>query len=319
MTIVNIYGTVDPDNIVGTSVDEQIWGLAGDDVLSGQGGSDYLLGGDGNDILMGNDRGDFLIGGAGIDTMYGGFGNDEYWIEDIGDNAIEFVDEGLDTIHSSIDWTLGRYFENLTLSVSASSSLGAIRGTGNSLVNVIEGNSLNNLINGLGGSDVLRGGDGNDRINGGVGADQMFGDLGNDVLYGGAGSDSMDGGRGDDRYLFIQTDVNRDWVDSVRFGLGESDRIDLRRIDAIAGGANDAFTFIGGDAFSGTAGELRAVLVGTWLDHVNPLQPSGERFMVSGDTNGDGVADFSIIVLVQSGNAGAGGPSAGVQAGDFWL
>ena len=40
------------------------------------------------------------------------------------------------------------------------------------------------------------------------------------------------------------------------------DKIDLSGIDAVAGGANDLFTYIGGSAFSHHAGELQVVNTG---------------------------------------------------------
>jgi hypothetical protein len=60
------------------------------------------------------------------------------------------------------------------------------------------------------------------------------------------------------------------------------DRIDLRPIDAIAGGgtANDAFTFIGAAQFS-AAGQLRYETV------------TGGIYLL-GDINGDGFADFGV-------------------------
>jgi hypothetical protein len=62
------------------------------------------------------------------------------------------------------------------------------------------------------------------------------------------------------------------------------DLINLSQIDAISGGANDAFTFIGSGAFSGTAGELRATL-------------SGGSWTVQGDVNGDGIADIEMVIV----------------------
>ncbi len=55
-------------------------------------------------------------------------------------------------------------------------------------------------------------------------------------------------------------------------------------IDANANVAgNQAFTFIGSNAFSGAAGQLR-------------YAASGRDTLISGDVNGDKVADFSILV-----------------------
>ena len=61
------------------------------------------------------------------------------------------------------------------------------------------------------------------------------------------------------------------------------DRIDLRPIDANAGVAGDeAFSFIGANAFSGVAGQLR-------------YSVSGPDTLISGDVNGDKLPDFSIL------------------------
>ncbi|HVF82662.1 MAG TPA: RTX toxin, partial [Sphingomicrobium sp.] len=61
--------------------------------------------------------------------------------------------------------------------------------------------------------------------------------------------------------------------------FARGDRIDLRKIDAVAGGGDNAFTYIGGGAFTKVAGQLH---------YVNGL--------LEGDTNGDGVADFSVTL-----------------------
>jgi hypothetical protein len=68
------------------------------------------------------------------------------------------------------------------------------------------------------------------------------------------------------------------------FSSAQGDKVDLSTIDAnttVAG--NQAFVFIGAAAFSNTAGELRAEVMGS-------------DTLVSADTNGNGVADFSLLV-----------------------
>jgi hypothetical protein len=78
-----------------------------------------------------------------------------------------------------------------------------------------------------------------------------------------------------------------------------TDKIELDRIDAdsLAAG-NQAFTWIGSNAFSGSAGELRA------------YEQSGSWF-VEGDTDGNGAADLVIALTLQ-------GPTP-LSAGDFLL
>ena len=66
------------------------------------------------------------------------------------------------------------------------------------------------------------------------------------------------------------------------FSHAQGDRIDLATIDAIAGGANDAFHLIAG-SFSGAAGELR-------------FSFSGGNTLIEVDVTGDGAADLAILV-----------------------
>lgn len=123
-------------------------------------------------------------------------------------------------------------------------------------------------------------------------SDTLTGTTGNNVLTGGLGTDVMTGGGGADRFVFRSTaetstafltsDLITDFVGSSRV---PGDVIDLSAIDAnTTGGRNEAFSFIGSAAFSGSAGQLRAEQLGTGL------------FYVSGDTNGDKAADFGIYV-----------------------
>jgi len=107
--------------------------------------------------LTGNSGANLLNGLAGADFMRGGDGNDTYIVDNSGDRVAETTDGGIDTIQSSVQFTLGANVERLTLTGSAN-----INGAGNALDNVLRGNSGNNLLNGLGGADVMQGGSGND-------------------------------------------------------------------------------------------------------------------------------------------------------------
>jgi len=63
--------------------------------------------------------------------------------------VIENLNEGTDTVQSSVTYTLGANVENLTLTGSA-----AINGTGNDLNNVLTGNSAANVLTGGAGNDT---------------------------------------------------------------------------------------------------------------------------------------------------------------------
>ena len=136
-------------------------------------------------------------------------------------------------------------------------------------------------------------------IFGGRGADTIVGGAGNDRIIAGAGADVLTGGAGNDVFQFnAKTDSTPSARDTITdFVTG--DRIDLWFLDAndnLAGSQH--FAFIGSAAFS-AAGQLRAV------------QQSPGNWLVEGDTNGDGVADFSLAVTVTDGHA--------LAAGDFLL
>ncbi|GEM_PF-256058 len=145
-------------------------------ILIGNTGNNRLYGLAGNDTLTGNTGNDLLDGGTGADAMAGNSGDDTYVVDNAGDVVTENVDEGIDSVQSSISYTLGANIENLTLTGTAS-----INGTGNVLDNVIVGNAGNNVLSGLAGNDSLTGNAGNDTLDGGLDADSMAGGAGNDT------------------------------------------------------------------------------------------------------------------------------------------
>jgi Ca2+-binding RTX toxin-like protein len=143
--------------LIANSAGNTLDGGIGNDTLTGDIGNDTLLGGAGNDILLGNTGDDLLDGGAGNDTLIGGLGNDTYVVDSLSDIITENTGEGIDTVNSSISWTLGDNLENLTLTGTS-----AINGTGNALNNTLTGNAGNNILDGGLGNDILIGGLGND-------------------------------------------------------------------------------------------------------------------------------------------------------------
>jgi len=123
------YGVVGgerPDGL-GTNLNDRFDGTVAREWFMGNGGNDALHGADGMDRLDGGSGDDLLDGGAETDTLLGGAGNDRYII----DSPHEVLEEpawksGIDTVESSVSWTLGDQFENLVLTGDS-----AIDGTGN--------------------------------------------------------------------------------------------------------------------------------------------------------------------------------------------
>jgi Ca2+-binding RTX toxin-like protein len=152
-----------------------------------------------------------------------GAGDDTYVVAQRGDIVIEHAGEGIDTVRSSIGYTLGEPLEQLTLTGSK-----AINGTGNARANVLTGNSANNRLTGAGGDD------------------RLAGLAGSDTLVGGLGNDTYLLGRGDGVDTIVEHDATPENADRAVFLDGiTSDQIWLRRsgndLEASIIGTSDAF------------------------------------------------------------------------------
>jgi Ca2+-binding RTX toxin-like protein len=246
----------------------------------------------GNEIankIYGADGNDTLDGGGGIDLLVGKAGDDTYVVDNTKDKVTEVVGSGTDTVVASVGFTLGDNVENLALSGS-----GDIAGNGNALDNTITGNSGINRLSGLDGNDTVDGGGGADTIYGGLGEDELYGGAGDDKVYGGDGADTivgqggkdiLTGNAGSDVFVYQLlsdsgiTGATRDQIVDFQVGV---DRIDLSQLDAISGGGDNAFNFVGSGALQ-NVGDLRAYA-------------SGGNTFVAGDVNGDHVVDFQILL-----------------------
>jgi Ca2+-binding RTX toxin-like protein len=269
-------------------------------------GEDFTFDGsaetDGRFLVYGGHGVDDLTGGAGVDVFFfegdrwgpndkvdGGGGRDAIVISaGSGLTHIEFGADSLTGIESisvnkqfatdptqlpSYEFVLnnGNVAPGRTLIVNASS----LANTSQTIS--VDGSSVHD------GKLILFGGAGNDVLTAGDGADTLIGGGLADALTGGAGADIF-------RYDSA-ADSTAAASDAILDFVSGTDKIDLSRIDANAGLAGDqAFNWIGSNAFSHAAGELRAFA-------------SGGTWFVEGDTNGDGVADLSIAVTTVGGAA----------------
>ena len=263
-------------------------------VVYGGKGKDTLTGGLGNDIFFYAEErfasGDTVNGGAGYDGMFLR-----------GNYTIDFNAPGYTGLFTNI--------ENLTLTSATDERYARGGGTefdyNLTLSDAIVGAGQELTVSGailmatetmiLDGSQET---DGRLRLFGGKAADTLKGGGQADLLHGNLGADTLAGGGGADSFRYQNvlesTASSRDHI--LDFTPG-TDKIELDRIDAntLVGG-NQAFTWIGSNAFSNTAGELRAF-------------QSGGQWFVEGDVNGDGAPDLVIALTLQ-------GP-APLGAGDF--
>jgi Ca2+-binding RTX toxin-like protein len=149
----------------------------------------------------------------------------------------------------------------------------------------IWGGSGNDTVNGGKGSDDIRGNSGFDTLLGGAGRDKIDGGDDSDDITGGAGRDVLTGGEGLDDFIYLKASDSR--PGGARDFIKDFDILDtivLTAVDADSTTAGDqAFNFVGTAAFTGTAGELR-------------YEKGSKNTIISGDTDGDGNADFEIAL-----------------------
>jgi Ca2+-binding RTX toxin-like protein len=217
-----------------------------------------VTGSDGNDVIDGGADSDYLSGGSGDDTFRASLGDDTV-LGGSGSDLIDFVG-----LSGGVTVNLATRAATLPDLDSSLTFANIERLSGTASADAFTGDARRNVFVGLAGNDVLDGGSGNDTLGGGVGKDTLTGGAGNDVFDFDAITDSTVAGSG------------RDIV--ADFSAG--DLINLASIDAVAGGANDAFAFINGAAFSA-------------LGQVRVFQQNGKTF-VDMNTTGSLDADMRI-------------------------
>ena len=139
---------------------------------------------------------------------------------------------------------------------------------------------IRNDIMAGGGADDLTGGRKADYLFGEGGRDNLSGRGGGDWIEGGMGRDVMAGGGGADSFIFLSANESR--TGATRRDVITDFNTTFDQI-SVSGFGTD---FIGTAAFSGSSGEIRAVLTGNGLN---------TRILI--DEDGDSVADFELLLL----------------------
>ncbi|MTJ23844.1 DUF4347 domain-containing protein [Dolichospermum sp. UHCC 0352] len=255
-------GTISFD---GTTGNDWVKGGTGNDDLTGGDGNDTLNGGTGIDFLSGGDGNDYLNGGTGADLLIGGKGNDTFVVDDIGDIIAEGLNAGIDTVESSITWTLKANLENLTLQ-----GTNAINGTGNNLNNIITGNT------------------GNNTLNGGLGNDTLIGDLGNDTLIGGVGNDS---------YYVDNT------ADTITELVGQGLDSVFSTVTYTITTYTENLTLQGTTAINGTGNDLNNIITGNAADNVL-TGGLGNDTLIGGAGNDSYYVDNTADSITENANEG---------------
>ena len=265
-------------------------------VIYGGRGKDSLTGGLGNDIFFyAEER--FASG----DTVNGGPGYDGMFLR--GNYTIDFNAPGYTGLFTNI--------ENLTLTSITDERYARGGGTefdynltlSNAIVKPGETLTVSGTL--LTASetmivDATQETDGLLRFFSGKANDVLKGGGQADLIHGNLGADTMTGGGGADTFRYDSTaESNSVTMDAILDFTPGTDKFDLTRVDANAlVEGNQAFTWIGLAAFSGSAGQLRAY-------------QSGTTWFLEGDANGDGSADLVVALTLQ-------GPNP-LGAGDFLL
>ncbi len=220
-----VRGSAFADTLTGDGGANQLHGNGGDDIENGGGGNDILYGDAGRDTIDGGDGNDTIDGGEGGDILRGGAGSDTVTYAASTAAVIVNLNAGLSGLQSA---TGGAATGDVI------SGFESVRGS--AFGDILTGDAGKNTLDGNGGADILTGGGGNDIFrydNGDVTHEDNEYDLADRIM---------------DFHVLADPAV-------------EHDLIDLRAIDAIPDGEDDAFTFIGQAAFT-AIGQVRVAFDG---------------------------------------------------------
>ena len=261
----------------GDPVDKVMTGTSGNDVLAPATNDDWTVSGlGGADSITTLGGSDSVTGGSGDDKILTGGGDDTLRFSGSG-NGFDTIDGGAgsDRMVATANGTV--------IGIRGITGIEAISSNGFSSVS-IKGSSASDLLDfsnvSLSGIGSINGGSGNDTISGSGSADVIAGGAGADILRGNGGSDRFDFNKASESPV-----AGADRILDFQLGL---DRVDLSGIDANSQATgNQAFKFLGEAGFTKHAGELR-------IDRGDPAVTT-----ITGDLNGDGVADFAITLTGQ--------------------
>lgn len=127
-----------------------------------------------------------------------------------------------------------------------------------------------------------------ENVDGGDGKDQLTGSKGANILSGGRGADALAGSGGSDEFLYhtVADSLDGKGHDTISDFI-KGDIIDLSDIDTKSKDGDQAFSFIGGKAFSGKAAQLD-------VDLVDKKGTVHDVTLVYADLDGDKAPDFEI-------------------------
>lgn len=268
------------ENVVGTRFVDTIYGNGDSNILRGGAGADVIDGVDGSDwsdfrgsragVSVNLATGTAAGGDAAGDQLRNierlmGSAHADVLTGDGGQNVIR-GGAGADTLDGggNIDWL---DYRGSAAGVTVNLATGVTSG----------GDAAGDVISNF---ERMFGSGHDDALTGDADSNMLYGGAGNDTLTGGAGFDVYKGEAGSDTFVFQS---------STDIGIGNAPEriVDFTPGDDLLDFSAMDLTFIGNAAFSNVAGQLR------YEQHFAAVN-------IFGDMNGDGVADFQILLTVTS-------------------